>query len=92
MERKKSEEFVKKVYVNETEGPRRRGKPGVRWKDRVKEYMKELLIEVEGLNKQGGRGGGFSVVAITFGNVFGGNKPSEVIYTYRYNALHKENK
>ena len=40
---KKSEEFVKKVYVSETEGPRRRGRPVVRWKDRVKEYMHERV-------------------------------------------------
>ena len=30
MERKKSEEFVKKVYVSETKDPGRRGKPVVR--------------------------------------------------------------
>ena len=45
MERKKSEEFVKKVDVSETEGPRRR-RPVIKWKDRVK----ELLIVGEGLN------------------------------------------
>ena len=39
MERKKNEEFVKKLYVNETEDPRR-GKLFV-WKDRVKGYMHE---------------------------------------------------
>ena len=32
----------------------RRGRPVVRWENRVKEYMLELLIEGEGLNKQGG--------------------------------------
>ena len=30
MERKKSEDFVEKVYVSETEDARRRGKPVVR--------------------------------------------------------------
>ena len=48
-----SEEFVKKVYVSETEGFGR-AKPVVRCKDRAKEYityMKELLIEEESLNK-----------------------------------------
>ena len=30
---------MKKVYVNETKGPGRRGRPVVRWKDRMKEYM-----------------------------------------------------
>ena len=50
IERKKSDEFVEKVYVSEIASPMRRGRPVVRWKDRVKEYMKELLIEGEGLN------------------------------------------
>ncbi len=40
-ERMNSEEFVKKVYVSETGGPSRRGRPLGRWKDRVKEYMSE---------------------------------------------------
>ena len=53
---KKSEEFVKKVYVSEIEG-RRRGRSVVRWKDRVNEYMHERGADKgEGLNKQGGRG------------------------------------
>ena len=39
LERKKSEEYVKKVYVNEAEGLRRRERLVVRWKDRVKECM-----------------------------------------------------
>ena len=39
MDRKKSKEFVKKVHVSETEGPRRRERPVIRWKDRVKEYI-----------------------------------------------------
>ncbi len=41
IERMESEEFVKKVYVSETEGPSRRGRGPGRWKDRVKEYMSE---------------------------------------------------
>ena len=36
VERKESEEFVKKKYVSEIEGPRRRGRPVVRWIDRIK--------------------------------------------------------
>ena len=40
-EREKNGEFVKKVYASETEGPRRRGRSAVRWKDRVMEYMHE---------------------------------------------------
>ena len=34
-----SSKFVKKVYVNEIEGPSRRERALVKWKDRVKEYM-----------------------------------------------------
>ena len=34
-------ETVKKVYVSEIEGPRRRGRPVVRWQDKLKEYMHE---------------------------------------------------
>ena len=41
----KSEEFVKK-YMSKIDS-RRRG----RWKARVKEYMQEVLIQGEGLNK-----------------------------------------
>ena len=39
LEKKISEEFVKNVYVSETEGSRRRRRPVVRWKDRVIEYV-----------------------------------------------------
>ena len=31
--------FVKKVYVSEIVGPRRRGRTVVRWKERVKENV-----------------------------------------------------
>ncbi len=47
--RMKSEEFVKKVYMNEIVGPDSRGRPLRRWKDRVKEYMCE-----RGATKRGG--------------------------------------
>ena len=39
---KKSEPFVKKMYVSV--GPRR-GRPVVNWKDRVKEYMHERVAD-----------------------------------------------
>ncbi len=41
IERMRSEEFVKKVYMSESVGPNSRGRPHVRWRDRVKEYMCE---------------------------------------------------
>ena len=44
MEGKKGEAFVK-VYVSETDGPRRRGRSVVRWKDRLKEYMYESVAD-----------------------------------------------
>ncbi len=39
-----SEEFVKKVYESEREGPDRRGRPLGRWKDRVEEDLGERVI------------------------------------------------
>ncbi len=36
IERTNSEEFVRKVYVSEIEGPSRRGRPLGRWKDKAK--------------------------------------------------------
>ncbi len=36
-----SKEFVNKVYMSESVGPDSRGRPPVRWRDRVKEYMYE---------------------------------------------------
>ena len=42
------ERRVKKVCVSEAEGPRRRGRPVVRWKDRVKEYMHESVDDRRG--------------------------------------------
>ncbi len=41
IERMGSEEFVKKVYMSESVGPNSTGRPPVRWRDRVKEYMCE---------------------------------------------------
>ncbi len=41
LERMGREEFVKKVYMSESVGPNSRGRPLVRWRDRVKEYMCE---------------------------------------------------
>ena len=45
IERKKSEEFVKKVYVSEIERSRRRERPIVRWKDGMKEYVYERVAD-----------------------------------------------
>ncbi len=41
IERMGNEEFVKKVYHSSAEGMNRRGRPLVRWEDRVKEYVSE---------------------------------------------------
>ncbi len=41
IERMKSEEFVKKVYMSESVSPNSRGRLPGRWRDRVKEYMCE---------------------------------------------------
>ena len=62
----------KKVYASETEGSRRRGRPVVRRKDKVKEYMHERVSDGgERLNKQGVRvwigGESFCAIAIPLG-------------------------
>ena len=46
IEIKKSEEFVKKVYVSDIDSLRKR-RPVVSWKDRVKEYMHDRGEEIE---------------------------------------------
>ena len=46
--------FVKKVYTSKIVGPRRRGRPVVRWKNRVKEYMHERVAD---------RGGGIEIAS-----------------------------
>ena len=38
----------KKKYTSEIVNPRRRGKPVVKWKDRVKENMHERVADREG--------------------------------------------
>ncbi len=55
IERMGSEEFVKKVYMSEIAGPNRRGRPPVRWSDRVKEYICERGATREGGLDQGRR-------------------------------------
>ncbi len=61
IERMKSEEFVKKVYVSEIEGPSRRGRPLGRWKARGKGYMSGATrgggLEQAGRSVWIGRGG-----------------------------------
>ncbi len=41
IERMCSEKFVKKLYMSESVGPNSRGRPPVRWRDRVKENVSE---------------------------------------------------
>ena len=50
MERKKSEEFVKKVYVIEIARTiyRRKGRPVVRWNDSVKECIHQRVADRRG--------------------------------------------
>ena len=55
---------MKKVYVSETEGPKRRGRIGGR-----STCLKELLIDVEELNKQGGK-----MEALLLWGLFGGSE------------------
>ncbi len=39
------------VYLSSFEGPSRRGRPLVRWEDRVKEYMNEKGVRGNGLEQ-----------------------------------------
>ncbi len=48
IERMRNEELVKMVYLSSVEGPNRRGRPLVRWEDRVKVY-----VSVRGLRGNG---------------------------------------
>ncbi len=52
VERLGSEEFVKRVYERELEGPNRRGRPFGRRKDRVEEYLGERGINGRGVLEQ----------------------------------------
>ena len=52
IEKKNNEKFVKKVHVSEIVVPSRRGRPVVRWKDKVKEYLHERVAD---------RGGGIEL-------------------------------
>ncbi len=45
-----NEEFVKKVYLSSVEGMNRRGRPLLRWEDRVKEYVSERGVKGNGLD------------------------------------------
>ncbi len=81
IERMGSEKFVKKVYVSESVGPNSRGRPPESWRDRVKECVKEVLLEGEGWIKQGvsvwiGRGGDFTAVATPLRDVPRGSEAS----------------
>ncbi len=49
IERMENEEFVKKVYRSNVEGPNRRGKSLGRWEDRVKEQVSEREVRGNGL-------------------------------------------
>ncbi len=55
-----SEEFMKKEYESELQGPSGRGRPLGKWKNTVEEYCtwkRELLMGDECLKMQGGRFG-----------------------------------
>ncbi len=77
-----SEEFVKKVYMSDSEGPNSRGRPSGRWRDRVKEYLGERGATREGGLDQGrvwtGRAEDFSAMATPLGDVPRGSKASEL--------------
>ncbi len=78
IERMENVVFVKKVYLSNVEGPRRRGRPLGRLEDRVKEYMSDRGV------RQGGsvwieRGGGPFAMATHLGDVPEGSESSELL-------------
>ncbi len=50
IERMGNEEFVKKVYLSSVECTNRRGRPLVRWEDRVREYVNERGVRGNALD------------------------------------------
>ncbi len=82
IERMKSEEYVKKVYISESENvdPSRRGMPLGRWKDRVKEYLSEGGASRWGRMDQAriGIGGGSLAVATYSGDIPRGSEALEL--------------
>ncbi len=83
IERKGSEEFVKKVYMSESVGPNSRGRSPGRWRDRIKEYMWERgATRGGGLDQRGsawtGRGGDYSAVATPLGDAPRGSEASQL--------------
>ncbi len=52
IERMGNEEFVEKVYLSSVEGSNRRGRPPLRWEDRVKEYVSEREVRGNGLDRE----------------------------------------
>ncbi len=50
IEKMGNEEFVQKVYLSIVEGTNRRGRPLVRWEDRVREYVNERGVRVNALD------------------------------------------
>ncbi len=49
IERMENEEFVRKLYLSNIEGPKTRERPLGRWEDRVKGYMSERGVRGNGL-------------------------------------------
>ncbi len=57
------------MYESKLMGPNRRGRPLERWRDRVKEFLRERKVLIGGkcLKKKGGRVGDPSAVATPWG-------------------------
>ena len=70
---------LQRMCMSEIEDPKRRGKPVVKWKDSMKEYVHERNADREGRNVWIGRCRGSSAVAIPLGDVPGRNKVSDTI-------------
>ncbi len=85
IERMRSEEFVKKVYMSESVDLSSRERPPGRLRDRAKKYMCERgatrgggLDQKQGGSAWTGRGGDLSAVAAPLGDGPGGSEVSEL--------------
>ncbi len=77
MERMEESKITRRVYVSEIEGGNARGRPPVKWRDRVQEYVRERGERaLRNLGRQGGsvkieRDGSSSAVAIPWWELLG---------------------
>ncbi len=66
------------MYLSSVEGTNKRESPLGRWEDRLREYVNERGVRVNGLEWTG-KGGDLSARAKPLGDTYGGSKASELM-------------